>query len=176
MSTRILWIVLGAFSILVGILALADPLAATLAAEQMAGWAFLILGILQLKVVVLQDPGRSFWNWEIAMGAVLFLIGMVLVFKPLEGILSLTLAVASLFLVSGIVRVVLAFTLRGSGAFWVVLLGGAVAIALGAMIFANFPASAATVLGVLLGVELISTGVTMIALSGTRPGGTVATA
>jgi uncharacterized membrane protein HdeD (DUF308 family) len=164
MSSRILWIIMGALSILAGILALANPLAATLTAVTLAGWAFLLIGVLDLFAAFRgQEEGSKFW--AICVGIAFILMGILLLARPLHGVVSLTLAVAILFLVTGAFKVVWSFQLRGSSAFWMVLLSGIVSMLLAFMIFSNFPASAATILGVLLAVELISSGISMIALS-----------
>jgi uncharacterized membrane protein HdeD (DUF308 family) len=68
------------------------------------------------------------------------------------------------FLATGATKVVMAFGVRGTGYFWVVLLSGALSVLLGFMVLSNFPYSAATILGVLLAVELISSGIANIAL------------
>lgn len=161
---RILWIVVGAISILAGIFALANPLAATLAAEQVAGWGFLIVGILQI-VAAFRAEGWGGRIWAILIGIAFLLLGISLLKNPLHGIVTLTVAAGILFMATGIFRVVMSFSLRGTPAFWMVLLSGALAIVLALMIFGNFPASAVTLLGVLLAVELISNGVSIIALS-----------
>ncbi|MBK4216229.1 DUF308 domain-containing protein [Paracoccus caeni] len=168
MSSRILWTAVGVLSILAGILAFANPLAATLTVEQLAGWAFLIIGILEL-VTVFQERDWAGRIWAILLGAAFILLGIVLLARPLEGIVALTLTVASLFLAAGILRVVLAFSLKGTNAFWLILVSGFLAILLGLIILANFPASVASALGILLAIELISNGVSMLALSWTRP-------
>ncbi|MFV0292089.1 MAG: HdeD family acid-resistance protein [Paracoccus sp. (in: a-proteobacteria)] len=167
MAGRVLWIIIGCLSIVAGIFALANPLVATLTAEQIAGWAFLFIGILQVIAVFRQNSwgGRI---WAILIGVLFIALAINLLGKPIVGIVSLTLTVATLFMVTGIVRVVMAFSLRGSPAFWLVLLSGALSVVLAIMIFNNFPQSAATILGILLAVELISNGIAMIALSGTR--------
>lgn len=167
MTSRILWIIVGVLSILAGIFALANPLAATLTAEQVAGWGFLIIGFLQIFAAFKQDT----WGariWVILVGALFIFLGINLLAQPLTGILSLTLMVAVLFLVMGIFRIVLSFSMRGTPAFWILLLGGALSVILAIMIFSNFPSSALVVLGIMLAVELISNGVTLIALSSTR--------
>lgn len=165
MALRIIWIILGGISIIAGFLALANPLAATLTAEQLTGWAFLFLGILQIFAAFRQQSwgGRI---WAILAGAAFALLGFMLLARPLQGALSLTLVVGILFMTAGIVKIMMSFSLGRGRAFWMVLISGTLSVILAALIFANFPASAATILGVLLAVELISNGVSMIALSG----------
>jgi uncharacterized membrane protein HdeD (DUF308 family) len=100
----------------------------------------------------------SSW-WWMALLAVVSIVGGVLLFDPLAGMVSLTVLVAVLFLVTGIAKTMFAFSLRPvSGWVWV-LVSGLVSLLLGVMILANFPWSAQAVLGILLGVELLSNGV-----------------
>ncbi|WBU60107.1 HdeD family acid-resistance protein [Paracoccus albus] len=168
MAGKIFWIIIGCLSILAGFLALANPLAATITAEQVAGWSFLFIGILQI-VAVFQQTTWGGRIWVILLGVLFVLLGISLIANPLEGVITLTLTVAALFLVTGIFKIVLSFSLRGVPAFWLVLLSGAVSVILAVMIFGNFPASALTILGILLAVELISSGISLIALSTVRP-------
>ena len=161
---RIFWAILGGLSIIAGGLALANPLAATLTVERLAGWSFLFIGILEMIAVFRQSNWRG-RIWAMLAGLALAILGIMLLTRPLAGILSLTLIVAILFMAVGAVKIAMAFALGRGNAFWMVLLSGALSVILAAMIFANFPASAATILGVLLAVELISNGVSLIALS-----------
>lgn len=163
MSSRILWIIMGVISIIAGIFALANPLAATLTAEQLAGWAFLIIGIIEL-IAAFRDTSSG-KIWAILLGVAFILLGISLLANPLAGVISLTLAVATLLLVAGVFKVIWSFQLRGTGAFWLVLLSGLLSLLLAIMIFGNFPASALSILGILLAIELISSGASMIALS-----------
>lgn len=167
MTARILWIIVGVLSILAGILALANPLAATLTAELIAGWSFLFIGILEI-IAAFQVKGWGGRIWIILLGIACVILGIVMLRNPLAGVVSLTILAASLFLVNGIFKVVASFSLRKTGGFWLLLLSGALSIILSIMIFSNFPASALTILGVMLAVELISNGIALIGLSGTR--------
>lgn len=164
---RVLWIVIGVLSILAGIFALANPMAATLTANFVAGWGFLIVGVLQI-VAVFQAEGWGARIWAAILAIAFILVGISLLGHPLEGVVSLTIAVAILFMVTGIARVIISFSLPRGGGFWLVLLSGALAIILSFMIFSNFPQSAAVMLGIMLAVELISNGIAMIVLGSSR--------
>jgi uncharacterized membrane protein HdeD (DUF308 family) len=88
--------------------------------------------------------------------------GFNLIAHPLEGILRLTVIVASLMMIMGIFRIAIAFTSVAAGARAFLIVAGLLSIALSVMIFSNFPWSSAVVLGVFLAIELISNGVSMI--------------
>ena len=141
---KILWIILGVISIIAGVFALANPMAATLAAEQIAGWGFLIVGVLQVYLAFRAD-GWGARIWAILVALAFILLGIALLGNPLEGIVTLTVLAGIMFMATGIFRVIMSFSLRGTGAFWLVLLSG------------------------LLAIELISNGVSMIALSSVVP-------
>jgi uncharacterized membrane protein HdeD (DUF308 family) len=118
-------------SLIGGVMALLNPFAATMAATLLAGWTFALVGILQI-VQAFQDKGWGGFVWALLFGILTLVVGLSLIFNPLAGMVSLTLLVAVLFLIM---------------------------VALGIMILADFPASAAAILGILLGVELLSNGV-----------------
>ncbi|MBC9246531.1 DUF308 domain-containing protein [Paracoccus sp. 11-3] len=163
MSSRILWIIMGVIAIIAGIFALANPLAATLTAEQLAGWAFLIVGILDLIATFRSsDEGKI---WGILLGIAYIILGIALLANPFQGIIALTVMVGVILLVSGVTKLIWSFGLRGTNSFWLVLLSGLLSLLLAIMIFGNFPAAALSILGILLAIELISSGVSMIALS-----------
>lgn len=149
---------LAVVSIVGGFMALANPFAASVAATLLAGWFFAILGVIQI-VQAFRVTDWSGFLWALAFGVLTLIVGGVLLFDPLAGMVSLTVLVAVLFLVTGIAKTMFAFSLRPvSGWVWV-LVSGLISLLLGVMILANFPWSAQAVLGILLGVELLSNGV-----------------
>lgn len=159
-----LWLLLGILAIIGGIFAIANPFAASLTATQIIGWSLLFYGILQaFAVFSLQGWGRKIW--VLVMGILTGIAGFWLLANPLAGTISLTLALAFLLLGTGAAKLFGAFTIRKTEFFWLVLLSGIVSVVLALMILTNFPASAGSILGILLGVELISSGVSTITLS-----------
>ncbi|MDN2564673.1 DUF308 domain-containing protein [Aquibium sp. A9E412] len=154
-----IWLaIVGAVSLIGGVLALANPFAATLAAEMLAAWTFLIFGVLQLLQATRMRDWRGF-TWSLLLGLVTVVVGVSLLLDPAAGVISLTVLVAVLFLVLGAVKVLYALAYRPLPGWLLPLLSGLLSVVLGLMILANFPWSAAAVLGVLLAVELISNGV-----------------
>lgn len=98
-------------------------------------------------------------------GAAITWLGVSLVMHPLAGIVSLTVVTALSFAFAGILKIAMGFSLRSQNGFWVILLSGLLSLVLAIMIFANFQAAAATLLGVLLAIELISNGTVMITIA-----------
>ncbi len=162
MARPIFSILAGAIAIIGGFLALANPLAATLTAEVLAGWFFIAIGILELVSAF----RRETWGGTIftaILGLVYIFAGVSLLGNPLAGIVSLTVVVAIMFLVGGIARIAMGFSL-GAGQFWLLIVSGIISLILAFMIFSNFPVSAVATLGILLGVELLASGVSLVAL------------
>jgi len=163
-SSWIWMAILAVISLIGGVWALLNPPAATLAATLIAGWTFLFLGVVQI-VQSFQVKEWSGFLWGLLFGVLLLLAGLSLVFNPLAGMISLTLLIAALFLATGVVKVVYAFSLRPVSGWGWVLASGVVSIALAVMILSDFPWSAAAVLGILLGVELVSNGVLFLLIA-----------
>lgn len=164
MKHWIWWLAVGVVFLIGGMLALTNPLAATITAVNLAGAMLLLGGVIQLySVYTGMDAGLRLWAGLLALLAIV--LGVMLLSRPFEGMIALTWIVAAYFLVAGSVKTVMALAVRGGGAFWPVMISGVLSVLLAVMIFANFPQAAVTLLGVLLAVDLISTGICLIALS-----------
>lgn len=141
-----------------GFMALFNPFGATIFAVTLAGWVFLIQGVIQI-IHAFRVRDWSGFIWSLGIGVLSLLVGVILVADPLAGAIPLTLLVAVLFLATGVAKIMFALSLKpASGWVWV-LVSGLVSAALGVMILAGLPASATTILGLLLGIELVSNGV-----------------
>ena len=163
MKSSVLMLAIGALSLLGGIFALLNPLAATLTVEVLTGYLFLAVGVLMLLSIFTDD------NWgsrlfSLVLGCAILLIGVNLISNPLLGVLQLTVVVACLMIFIGVVRIVFAFRIPTAKFKIILIFTGIVSLVLGGMILKSFPFSAAVVLGVLLAIELISTGVSLIGL------------
>ena len=165
-----LWLIAGLISLAGGIFALANPLAATLTAELLAGYMFIIVGILTV-FSAFSDQGWGGRILAILLGLALLFLGISLVANPLAGMVSLTFVTGFMLLVVGLFRILLAFSSHVASLRGVLIVSGALSVLLGVMIFANWPQSAVVVLGLFLAVELISNGVSLIVLSLTRKSG-----
>jgi uncharacterized membrane protein HdeD (DUF308 family) len=153
----ILFIIMGAVAILV-------PLVATLALTLLVGILFLIGGVYELiRAFRLRGAGRVF-------GATLFGIlalaaGIVLIAFPLQGAITLTLFLGLFFLISGAFRALSAFDVRPAPGWGWFLFGGLVSVIIGVLILAGLPGSSLWAIGLLVGIDFLFFGTTLIAVA-----------
>lgn len=103
--------------------------------------------------------------WKLLVGLAYLLFGGYLILHPVLGVASLTLVLASLFLIEGILDIILFFKMRSLGGSSWVLVDGIVTLALGLMIYLQWPSSSAWAIGILVGVSMIISGVTRVMMS-----------
>lgn len=173
MSNWILLTVLGVISVIAGVLALLNPFPASLAAVQLAAWAFLIIGAFQIfEAFRAESWGGKLWS--LLLGVIAVLVGINLLGKPLAGLVTLTLVLGIMFIVSGLFKFIVGFRVHKIEFKIAVLISGLASLIIGFIIMSNFPESAAKSLGILLGIELFFSGVSSIALGLSRKAGGVA--
>lgn len=164
MKNRSLLIILGIITVIAGFFAILDPMAGSIAVTLITGWSFLLIGVLQIIAVFREtDWGDRIWSLILAVLAIL--AGVSLLGNPLAGVMSLTYLLAILFVVSGVFKIIAALGMRPGNWKWLVLLSGVLSAGLGILIFANFAEAAMTTLGLLLGIQLISDGASMLGLA-----------
>jgi len=155
-----LYLTMGIIAMAGGVFALANPFVASIVVLQIVAAVFVVLGILQIAFTLRSPFGLSWF--DLAMGALQILLGVLLVSDVLGGLVSLTLVVAIALLVEGIVLVMAGINLRAFSPWLWLVLAGAVSIVLAVLVLAGLPGTAETLLGVLLGIDLISNGVWLI--------------
>lgn len=163
-STWVWWVVGGMLSILGGVYAFLNPVAASLTVIVFVGIMFLVLGIIEV-ITAIQMRAHGGFLWQLALGIVTVLAGFILLQNPLAGKVALTLLVGVMFGGMGIAKILVALKVRPRDGWGWLALSGILSLLLAALIFGDFPRSAATILGILLAVELLSTGFTFL-LSG----------
>lgn len=169
MTNRILWFLMALLAIVGGVVALANPATASFFVTKFAGWIFIFMGVFQV-VAGFRAEGAGAKIWSILLGALAVWVGITLLGNPLKGMFTLTFVVAIMFIASGIAKVVLSFSLDDRGFSWMILISGIASAALGFIIFANWPVSAVTSLGVLLGINLLFDGASALAMAFTSDG------
>lgn len=157
-------IVLGVLLIILGMLALASPFLAAVAVNAIVAWLIVFAGIVHLALAFRVHTAGSV-IWKLLVGIAYVCFGIYVVLHPTLGVISLTLILASLFLVEGILDLVLYAKMRHiQGASWF-LFDGIVTLLLGLLIYMQWPSSAAWAIGTLVGVSLIFSGVARVMMS-----------
>jgi len=158
-------IALGIVLIILGIIAIAAPFFASLTIGLFLGWLFIIGGIIQAVYAFRNNHRPGALVLKLLLGIVAIVAGIFLVTNPVVGVASLTLIVGIYFFIDGIFRVFLAFQLKPSPSWGWVLLNGILMIILGILIWSQWPFSAAWVLGVLVGIGLLFSGISTLAFA-----------
>jgi uncharacterized membrane protein HdeD (DUF308 family) len=151
------FIALGILLIVLGILAIAFPLISTITAKIFLGWLFLIGGISQI-IHAFSTKKWSQFLLNILVGLLYLLAGGWLAFFPLTGIITLTIFLAAMFILEGVLEGAMAFRIRPHDGWVWMLVAGIIAILCGVLIVAQLPSSALWAIGLLAGINIISTG------------------
>lgn len=163
-ENRVWLTVLSVVLILTGAAAIALPHIATLSAELMFGACLAVAGVVQ----VIQAFGAQSWRpmlLQFAIGILYVGCGALLLANPIVGVIALTVALAATFVVEGVLRIVFGFKLRPNDGWLLVIVSGVVAIIAGVMIWAGLPATATWVIGMLVGVNMVMSGVAFLMLT-----------
>ena len=155
------WLIgIGVVLAILGLVALWNAVDATIVTTVIVGWVLVAAGAMQL---VGAFAGGSSTGWRIlqgVLGVLYIVVGFNIVFDPLAGAIALTVAVALMLLIDGVVRIIAAFMDRREGWGWTVALG-AVNILLGLWIWTGIPLSG-LVIGFFVGLQLLFVGMLWI--------------
>ena len=141
-----------------------SPFLAAVAVNVAIAWLIVLAGIVHV-ILAFRAHGAGSMIWKLLVGVAYVFFGGYLITHPVLGVASLTLILASLFLIEGILNIILFFQMRASGGSSWVLVDGIVTLLLGLMIYMQWPSSSAWAIGVLVGVSMIISGVARVMLS-----------
>jgi uncharacterized membrane protein HdeD (DUF308 family) len=150
--------------ILAGCLAIAVPQAAGIAVNLLVAWLLVFSGAAHL-VFAWHTRTAGGVVWELLLGILYIFVGTYLLFRPVAGLASLTLALAIYLFAKGVLELILSFRLRpmpGSG--WL-LFDGIVTLILGVMIWRTWPSSTEWVIGTLVGISMLFSGISRLMIS-----------
>jgi uncharacterized membrane protein HdeD (DUF308 family) len=160
------FLVEGILLAVLGLAAMIVPPLASLAITIFLGWMFLISGIggLVLTFWARQMPG--FW-WSLISAALAVLAGGILLSRPAQGVLTLTIVVGAYFLAEGVATIMYALEHRRelSGRWSWLLIAGILDLVVSFLIIAGLPGSAEWALGLLVGINLVFGGATLIGMA-----------
>jgi uncharacterized membrane protein HdeD (DUF308 family) len=157
-------IVWGGLLVILGMLAIAEPFLAALALATFIAWLLIFVGIVHVVLAFHAHTGTSL-GWKLLVGLAYIFIGGYLLFRPVVGVATLTLMLAFLFLVEGVLDFMLWWKSRSTkGSFWI-LVDSLITLVLGGMIYTGWPSSSGWAIGTLVGISMIISGLTRMMLS-----------
>ena len=161
---------LGFIVILLGVAAIAAPLLTQLSMTIVAGWILIFAGIVRgVHAVINRKEGGLLLG--LIVSVLTFIIGGLILNNPIPSVLTLTLLLAVLFIVEGLILIVRGFSKRLEIINWSTLVvNGFISGLLGVFILVNFPSSARWAIGLLLGIYLLLTGYTLMTQPSIEPG------
>jgi uncharacterized membrane protein HdeD (DUF308 family) len=156
----------GILLVILGLAAMIVPPLASLAVTIFLGWMFLISGIAGLALTLWARGMPGFW-WSLISAALGIVAGIILLAKPVQGTLTLTIVVGAYFLAEGVATIMYALEHRRelSGRWSWLLVAGLLDILIAAMIIAGLPGSAEWAIGLLVGINLLFGGATLIGVA-----------
>ena len=161
-----MFLVEGVILLVLGVAAVALPPLAGIATTIILGWLFLIGGIVGLVSTFGARHAPGF-VWALLSALIAIIAGGVLLWNPLEGLITLTYVLIAFFIADGILMIILALSHRSalSGRWEWMLVNGIIDLVLAGVIIAGLPGALAWALGLLVGIDLVFGGFSMITMA-----------
>ena len=149
-----------------GLAAMILPPLASLAVTIFLGWMFLISGVAGLALTFWARGMPGFW-WSLVSAALAIAVGIILLAQPVQGTLTLTIVVGAYFLAEGVATIMYALEHRRelSERWSWLLFAGVLDILIAAMIITGLPGSAEWAIGLLVGINLLFGGASLIGMA-----------
>jgi uncharacterized membrane protein HdeD (DUF308 family) len=155
------FVALGIAFLLLGVLAIALPFVASLVSTIVLGWILVVGGLVQ-GFHAIANRRWTHAGWAFASAVLMVIAGALIIANPITGTLTLTLVLAAWFVASGILKIIRALQHRSLPSWGWLLFDGIVSLILGGMIWVRWPGTAAWAIGLLLGIDLIFGGTSML--------------
>jgi uncharacterized membrane protein HdeD (DUF308 family) len=157
-------IVWGVLLIVLGMAAVGSPFLAAVAVNVAIAWLIVLAGAVHV-ILAFRAHGAGSMIWKLLVGVAYVCFGIYLILHPVLAVASLTLVLATLFLIEGVLNIVLFAKMRSTGGSSWVLIDGIITIFLGLLIYLQWPSSAAWAIGTLVGVSMIISGISRVMMS-----------
>lgn len=160
---RFLYLLQAVLMIFGGVVAIVFPVFASAAFVWFLGWILIASGLVQAISLLGARNHPTFWLQLIS--AVLgIVVGFLMVRDPAQGMLIITLLLIVFFMVEGISKIAFALTVRPLANWFWVLASGLLGVVLAVILWGSLPVTALWLIGLLLGINLITEGMALGAL------------
>jgi uncharacterized membrane protein HdeD (DUF308 family) len=158
------YVAAGLVLLIAGCLAIAFPFFGTLAVAIFAGWILIVSGLVEL-IHALTTRGAPAMMLNAVVGLLSIGVGAMILSDPFSGALSLTLLLAALFAADGVIRILSAAQIRPFAGWGWIVLNGVSSLLLAAILLWLLPDASLYVLGILMGLDLIVAGGTLLLIA-----------
>jgi uncharacterized membrane protein HdeD (DUF308 family) len=149
-----------------GVAAIIVPPIAGLFATVVLGWLLLVAGVVGLvaSLRARQAPG---FGWSLLSAFVAAIAGGLLLWNPLQGLVTLTYVLTAFFIIDGILVIALAIAHRRelTGKWEWMMVNGIIDLILAGIIIFGFPGTLVWAFGLLVGIDMIFGGASLIAMA-----------
>ncbi|MGO9546821.1 MAG: HdeD family acid-resistance protein [Rhodomicrobium sp.] len=157
-----MFVVQGILLAILGALAIAWPVMASVASAAFVGWFLFLAGVFRGVSLFRAPHAPGYWT-SLLLAILTAILGLVLALFPLQGAVTLTMLLTAYFIVHGIGSFILAFSIKGDTGRWVLLLiGGVIDLVLAGLVIMGWPSTAFWILGLYVGINLLFTGFALI--------------
>jgi uncharacterized membrane protein HdeD (DUF308 family) len=158
------WIIaLGVVYVVAGFVALGSVALATVATVFFVGIMMVIAGVAEVVNAFQIKTWGNFLLW-LVLGVLYIVAGFITFENPLLAAATLTLLLGIALLASGIMRIVLAFSMKEATPWIWVLISWIITLSLGLVILVHWPVSSLYILGLFLGIDLVLAGASWIGI------------
>ncbi len=156
----------GIVLVILGLAAIAIPQLAGIAVAIFLGWMFLISGVVGLYLTFSARGMPGFW-WSLISALLAVAAGLILLVQPIAGTLTLTIVVGAYFIAEGVATIMYALEHRRelSGRWGWLLASGILDLFIAAAIITGLPGSSEWALGLLVGINLVFGGTSLIGMA-----------
>jgi uncharacterized membrane protein HdeD (DUF308 family) len=152
------WIVaLGVVYVVAGLVALGSVVFATVVTVFVVGIMMLIAGVAEVINAFQLKSWGKFLLW-LLLGVLYIIAGFITFENPLFAAALLTLFLGFALIASGVMRIVLGFSMKAEMPWVAVVFSGLITFLLGLIIVIHWPVSGLYILGIFLGIDLIFAG------------------
>jgi uncharacterized membrane protein HdeD (DUF308 family) len=157
-----MFLIQGVLLAILGALAIAVPVIASVVAAAFVGWLLFFAGSFRAVSLIRAPHAPGYWS-SLVLSALTAILGLIIALFPLQGAITLAMVLTVYFIVHGISSFALAFAIRGHTGRWVLLLaGGVIDLALAVLVIAGWPGTSVFILGIYVGINLLFTGLALI--------------
>ncbi len=157
-------VALGILMVILGIMAIAVPLATSVAVAFWIAWVLIGCGVIELAYAI-QSRSEGGIFWKLLVGVAYLVAGIYLLVFPLKAAVALALMLSIFLVIQGVFEVIMAFQVRPLPNWGWVLFSGVLSLLLGVLLWSGWPENSFMLIGLLVGISLISSGISRIMLS-----------